>query len=167
MNMPWYEIVFFILALIVMVVGLIGIVLPVLPGVPLIFVAAFVYALLTGFKSIGGQALIILGILTIVSLVLDWLATVLGVKKMGGSKAGMIGALIGMIAGLLLPGVGFIGFIIGAFVGALVFELLVCKEPRVALRAGLGSFIGFLAGSLIKFVISVVMIGIFIWNVLF
>jgi uncharacterized protein YqgC (DUF456 family) len=165
--MPWYEIVFFILALIVMIVGLIGIILPVLPGVPLIFVAAFLYGLLTGFKSIGGQTLIILGVLTVVSLIMDWLASILGMRKMGGSKVGMFGALIGMIAGLLLPGVGFIGFIIGAFVGAFVFELLVCKETRIALRAGLGSFIGFLAGGLIKFVISVVMIGIFIWRVLF
>jgi uncharacterized protein YqgC (DUF456 family) len=165
--MSWLEITLFIIALIVMLIGLVGIILPILPGVPLIFGAAFFYALLTGFTTINSQILIIFALLTIISLFLDWLATALGVKKMGGSRAGMFGAFVGMIAGLFLPGVGIIGFIVGAFVGAFLFELLIGKEARDALRAGLGSFIGFLAGGLLKFVIGSVMIGIFIWHILF
>jgi hypothetical protein len=86
---------------------------------------------------------------------------------MGGSYAGMIGAFTGMIVGLSLPGVGIIGFIIGAFVGAYAMELLINKDSRVALRAGLGSFLGFLAGGLMKFVIGAIIIGVFIWQVLF
>lgn len=150
-----------------MLFGLAGVILPLIPGVPIIFGAALLYALLTGFSTISGQTLIIFAILTIASIVLDWVASVVGVKKMGGSYAGMVGAFIGMIVGLLLPGVGIIGFIIGAFVGACVMELLINKNTRVALRAGLGSFLGFLAGGLMKFVVGVIIIGVFVWQVLF
>jgi hypothetical protein len=165
--MSWFEILLFILTVGVMLVGLAGVVLPIMPGVPIIFGAALMYALLTGFSTISGLTIIIFGILTIASIILDWAASVIGVKKMGGSFAGMIGALIGMVVGLSLPGVGIVGFIIGAFVGAYAMELLINKDSRVALRAGLGSFLGFLAGGLMKFVISVIIIGIFVWQVLF
>ena len=63
--------------------------------------------------------------------------------------------------------VGIFGFVIGAFVGAFLLELLVNKESKKALRAGLGSFIGFLAGSVLRLVIGAAMIGIFVWQVLF
>jgi len=165
--MTWFEIVIFILALLVMLVGLAGIILPVVPGVPIIFIAALLYALLTDFATISSQTIIIFAVLTVLSLLLDWLATAVGVKKMGGSYIGMIGAFVGMIAGLLLPGVGIIGFVIGAFVGAFLFELLISKKAQVALRAGFGSFIGFIAGGLLKFVIGASMIGVFVWEVLF
>ena len=165
--MTWFEIVIFILALLVMLVGLAGIILPVVPGVPIIFIAALLYALLTDFATISSQTIIIFAVLTVLSLLLDWLATAVGVKKMGGSYIGMIGAFVGMIAGLLLPGVGIIGFVIGAFVGAFLFELLISKKAQVALRAGFGSFIGFIAGGLLKFVIGASMIGVFVREVLF
>jgi uncharacterized protein YqgC (DUF456 family) len=163
----WYEILFFILALVIMLVGLIGIVLPILPGLPLIFGAALLYSIVTGFQYIGTKTIIIFACLTLVGMILDYVATSLGVKKMGGSTVGMIGAFIGMIVGLLIPGVGIFGFIIGAFVGAVVCELLIGKEAHNALKAGIGSFVGFLAGGVLRFVIGVIMVGIFFYQVLF
>ena len=165
--MTWPLIVIFILAVLVMLVGMLGIIIPVLPGVPLIFAAALIYAIITGFTQITGNIILIFAILTIASLVFDYLATVLGVKRMGGSVWGMIGAFVGMIIGLMIPGVGIIGFIIGAFVGAFLLELLVGKTSRQALRAGFGSFIGFIVGGVFRFIIGAVMIGIFIYRVIF
>ena len=165
--MTWLEIILFVSSLIIMFIGMLGIVLPILPGIPLIFIVALVFSILTDFTYLSGQTIILLGILAVISLILDWVAGVLGVKKMGGSKAGMFGAFIGMIVGLFLPGVGIFGFVIGAFVGAFLLELLVNKESKKALRAGLGSFIGFLAGSVLRLVIGAAMIGIFVWQVLF
>ena len=86
---------------------------------------------------------------------------------MGGSAAGMVGAFVGMIAGLMIPGAGLFVFILGAFTGAVIFEMLAGKKSKTALKAGLGSFIGFLAGTVIKFAIGVVMIVYFIWRVVF
>ena len=165
--MSWQEIILFIVTLAVMLVGMVGIVLPAIPGVPVIFAAALLYAIITGFAQISSQWIIVFAILTITSLVLDWLVTLFGIKKMGGSYLGMLGAFIGMIIGLLVPGGGIIGFIIGAFVGAFVFEMLLGKTRNQAFKAGLGSFIGFLLGGVLRFVIGAAMIGIFIYLVLF
>lgn len=165
--MTWLEIILFISALIIMFIGMLGVILPILPGIPLIFIVALVFSILTDFAYLSAQTIIILGILAVIALVLEWVASILGVKKMGGSKAGMFGAFIGMIIGLFLPGMGIFGFVIGAFVGAFLLELLVNKESHKALKAGLGSFIGFLVGGVLKLVIAAAMIGIFVWQVLF
>ena len=165
--MTWYEIIYFVIALAVMLFGLAGTILPIIPGVPIIFVAIVIHTLLTDFSVISGQAIVVFAVLTVASLLLDWLAGSLGVKRMGGSAAGMIGAFVGMIAGLMIPGAGLFVFILGAFAGAVVFEMLAGKESKTALKAGLGSFIGFLAGTVIKFAIGVVMIVYFIWMIIF
>ena len=165
--MPWYEIAFFVAALVVMLIGMLGIILPVIPGVPMILAAAVGYGALTGFEEINGNTILLFIILTVVSIGLDYIATMFGVKKMGGSNLGMIGALIGMVAGLFLPGVGIFGFIIGAFLGAFLFEMLIGRTSREALKAGFGSFLGFVMGGVMRLVIGAVMIGIFVSRVLF
>lgn len=167
MNMTWYEVIYFVLALVVMLFGLVGAVLPIIPGVPIIFAAMVIYAVLTGFATISGQTIVIFAVLTAASILLDWLAGSLGVRKMGGSTAGMIGAVLGTIVGLLIPGAGLLIFILSAFIGAVVFEMMAGKKSRTALKAGLGSFFGFLAGTVIKLAIAVFMIVHFVWSILF
>jgi hypothetical protein len=62
---------------------------------------------------------------------------------------------------------GFPGLILGPFVGAAAGELLRGRSCREALRSGWGTFIGFLVGSVVKIAVGVVMIGTFIWWMLF
>jgi uncharacterized protein len=164
-DMTGFEIFLFIVVVLIMLVGIVGVILPILPGTPLIFGAALLYAVITNFEQIDLQILIIFAVLVLIAQSLDWLAATYGVKRMGGSYFGVLGALIGMIAGILLSGL--VGLIIGAFAGAVVFELMIGKKYDVALRAGLGSFIGFLVGGVVKFAIAAVMIGMFILKVLF
>jgi uncharacterized protein YqgC (DUF456 family) len=165
--MTWLEITYFIIALLIMIVGLLGVILPVIPGIVIIFVSTLLYGSLTGFETISVRLIVVFGVLTALTYLLDYLATAFGVKKMGGSFAGASGAVIGMILGFLIPGVGLFGFVIGAFIGAFIFELMVVKETRIALKAGLGSFLGFLLGGFIKFVIGSIMIGVFIYYAIF
>jgi len=165
--MNWLEILYFVLVLIISMVGLAGVFLPVIPGILVIFLSVLLYAILTGFETISVNLIIIYGVLTGLTYLLDYLAAVFGVKKMGGSFAGMAGAFVGLIIGLIFPVLGIFTFLIGSFLGAFVFEMAVKKESRIALKAGLGSFIGFLIGGVLKFAVGVGMIGIFIWIVLF
>jgi len=163
--MSGLEITYFILALIVMFLGMIGAVLPVVPGIPIIWVAAFVYGILTGFEDIGFNYLLVFGLLTVLSLILDWIASLYGAKRMGASKWGIIGAFLGMIVGLFFGAVA--GMIIGPFIGAVLFELLIGKASGPALKAGFGTFLGFVAGVMVKLVLGAAMIGVFVHDVLF
>jgi len=154
-----------VLALLIMLFGLVGILIPVLPGAPLIFLAALGYGLLTDFSDLAITALIWLGALAAISLLLDWLPGILGVKKYGGSILGMAGALAGMAIGLVIFSLP--GLILGSFFGAVAGEMLSGKNSQQAMRAGLGSLVGFFVGTVFKLIIGVVMVGIFVWQVVF
>jgi len=162
--MSFLEILIFICILIIMLIGLAGVFLPILPGIPLIFAGALLYGILTGFKEITPNLILIFAGLTVLSLILDYLANYFGVKKMGGGRAGATGAMIGLILGIFF---GLAGIIIFPFLFAVLFELITGKKEIQALRAGTGAFLGLLFGGLIKFILGCIMIGIFIWRVLF
>jgi uncharacterized protein YqgC (DUF456 family) len=158
-------IVLFVLTLIVLLFGLAGTIIPMLPGLPIMWAGALIYAILTGFARIGPTYLIVFGILTVVVQVLDYVANLYGAKKMGASGWGIFGALVGMLVGLFTGGV--IGLVAGSFAGAILGEILIGKTGSQALKAGLGTFLGFLGGTLIKFAVGCAMLGIFLWQVIF
>jgi uncharacterized protein YqgC (DUF456 family) len=151
------------LALLLMLAGLIGSLLPVLPGTPLMLVAAIGHRLYFGETSISNFVLIMLVVLTLISVLLDFLAGMLGARRFGATWRGMTGAVIGGIIGLFfsLPGI-----ILGPFLGAMLFEMLGDKEFKKAAHAGLGAAVGLLLGIVGKFSIGVVMIALFATNVI-
>ncbi|UCG92242.1 MAG: DUF456 domain-containing protein [candidate division WOR-3 bacterium] len=163
--MTFLQILVFIVALIIMIIGLAGVILPILPGIPLIFAAAFLYGIVTGFEKITLHLILIFAGLTVFGLIVDYIANYFSVRKMGGGRAGAIGAVIGLFIGIFF--VGLIGIILLPFVFAVVFELIAGKREGKALKAGIGVFFGLLFGWVLRFTIGCVMIGIFIWRVLF
>jgi uncharacterized protein YqgC (DUF456 family) len=148
------------LTAVLMFLGLLGSILPVLPGTPLILLGALVYAWYTGFTVISWITLLALLALTLLSYFLDIFASALGVKKLGGSRWGMAGALLGAIIGLVFGGL--LGLILGPFVGAFLLELAKKKDPAASLRSGVGTLLGFLAGTIGKLILAAIMIGIFV-----
>jgi len=154
-----------IIIIVLFLLGLIGIILPFLPGVPLIFIATLIYGLATDFSDLSRSALFWLGGLAVFAIAIDYFSGILGAKKYGASHQGMVGAFLGAIIGLL--SLGLIGLIVGPFLGALLFELLAGQKQQQALKSGLGTLIGFLAGTLFKFIIALIMIGIFFYQIIF
>ena len=146
------------LALLVMLIGFIGSLLPGIPGTPLILVAAIGHRLYFGEHSVNWVVLSVLTVLALLSVALDYLASVYGAKRFGATWRGAAGALIGGIVGLFfsLPGI-----ILGPFLGALLFEMIGGYEFKKASRAGLGAMLGLFAGVLGKCAVSVMMIGLF------
>ena len=138
-----------IIAIILLIAGIVGCIVPALPGVPLSYVALWLIRFTDKGDEISNRILIIWGIVTILVTILDYVIPVWGTKRFGGSKWGVWGSTIGLIAGLFL---GPWGVIVGPFVGAVVFELLGGKPSREAIRAGWGSFIGLLSGTIIKLI---------------
>jgi len=92
--------------------------------------------------------------------VLDYVVPAYGTKKFGGTKYGIWGCTIGLIFGFWL---GPLGIVLGPFLGALVGELIGGKNSDSAFKAALGSFVGFLASTLLKLIVCGVMAWYFVW----
>ena len=150
-----------ILGAVCLLIGILGCILPVLPGVPLAYVG-LVLLQFTDKVDFSWQFLTIWGVVTIIVQVLDYFIPAWGTKQFGGSKWGVWGSTIGLFVGLVM---GPMGIVIGPFLGAVIGELMYFnRHPQVndtqapnsnfnkALRAGFGSFIGLLAGTLLKLV---------------
>ena len=142
-----------VLGIILMLVGLAGSILPFLPGPPICFLALLIQQLQTSPPYTTRFLLIWAGI-TLVIAGLDYVVPLYGTRKFGGTKYGMWGCTIGLIAGLWL---GPVGLIVGPFAGAFVGELVGNAKSDDALRAAVGSFVGFLMGTLLKLVACLVM----------
>lgn len=149
----WYAI-----AALLVVIGLAGIVLPALPGVPVIFAGMLLAAWADGFEQVGAMTLIVLGVLTVVSLGADLLATALGAKRVGASRLALAGAVVGTVAGLFF---GLPGLLIGPFAGVLVGELIHGRRIGQATKVGFGTWLGILLGVALKIGLAFAMIGVF------
>jgi uncharacterized protein len=154
-----------IVTLLIMAVGLVGTVLPVIPGILLIYAGYLLYGFATGWQAYGLAAIAGWSVVTVLVLFLDFYAGAIGARRCGASRSGTWGSLVGGLIGTLAA--GFPGLILGPFAGAAAGELLRGRSHREALRSGWGTFIGFMVGSVVKVAIGVVMIGTFIWWVLF
>ena len=151
--------VFWLVALLLVGTGLIGLFVPVLPGAPLIFAGLVIAAWAEDFHYAGLWTLVLLAILMLLTLAVDFWATIFGAKKFGASKRAVIGALIGLVIGIFL---GFPGIIFGPFIGAVVGELSAQKDLKQATRAGIGATIGLVLGAAIKLALALTMIGVFL-----
>lgn len=147
------DFVFEIVGFLFVLLGIVGSFLPVLPGPLTGWVGLF---LLHQSDRIPQDNTFLLTSFAIALLVflIDYVIPALGTKKFGGSKKGIIGSTIGLIIGLLF--LGPLGIIVGPFLGAYSGELLNKTEQKQALKAALGSLIGFLTGVFLKFAVALV-----------
>lgn len=151
-----------ILCLIIMLMGLAGTILPILPGIPIMWVALLGYGWYSDWAYYGLATMVVTGLIVALSLVVDQLAAVMGAKKFGATKAGMIGSVVGAILGVIffsLP-----GLILGTFFGAMAFEMAFSRQDlKNSLASGTGALLGFLAGSLFKFMVGLGFLAYFIF----
>lgn len=137
-----------ILGAICLLVGILGCVLPVLPGVPLAYCGLLLLHA-TDKVQFSWQFLVIWAVVTIVVQVLDSVVPIWGTKRFGGSKMGIWGSTLGLLVGLFF---GPWGIVLGPFLGAVAFELIDGKNTRLALKAGWGSFVGLMTGTILKLI---------------
>ncbi|MBN2239785.1 MAG: DUF456 domain-containing protein [Dehalococcoidales bacterium] len=158
------EILLGILAFVLIIVGFIGVFLPILPGIPLAWLGLFIFAIGTGFDKISILATVLFFVWMVLTLLLDFLAPMIGAGKYKASKWGIIGTTVGLIVGLIW--FGFWGVILGPFIGAFAGELLAMRPPKQALKSAFGAFIGFLAGTLFRVIYIFVLLGFFIFKLI-
>jgi uncharacterized protein YqgC (DUF456 family) len=136
-----------IVAVALIVVGVIGTVLPALPGAILVFAGVVLGAWIDDFTRISGWTLLVLGVLTLLAWVIDYVAALAGAKRAGASRQALIGAAIGTVAGVFT---GFVGLVFLPLVGAAAGEYLAQRELLRAGRVGIATWLGMLVGTVLN-----------------
>jgi hypothetical protein len=139
------------------VAGFVGLLLPAVPGAPLVFGGILLIAWADGFARIGPLTLVAVALLGVLSWAVDYAAGVVGARRAGASRWGLIGAFLGLVVGVFF---GLPGLLVGPAVGAMLFEYAKNPDFRRATRAGTGVFIGFLLGTALKCALAVAMVGL-------
>ncbi|NUO74069.1 MAG: DUF456 domain-containing protein [Frateuria sp.] len=152
------DIAFYLLAAILVLGGLAGTVLPMLPGIPMIFGGIWLAAAVDGYRHLGTGWLLAIGALGALGVAVDFFAGTLGAKRVGASPRALWGATVGAVVGMFL---GIPGLVFGPFVGALLGELSAGNSVLRSAHVGAGTWIGLLAGTLVKLAISFMMVGLF------
>ena len=153
--------IFYLLAVVLVLVGIAGIILPALPGIPLVFAGLLAAAWTDAFRHVGWVPLTVLGLLTLLSFVVDILATVVGAKRVQASSKALWGTFIGSIVGLFfMP----IGLFAGPLLGALAGEYWHTRELGRSTKVGLATWMGILLGVALKLAIVIAMLGIFAFS---
>ena len=155
----YIEILLWILAVILVVAGMAGLVFPALPGAPVLFVGLVVAAWAEGFEHISTGTLVALGVMALLTYLVDFLAGAFGAKRFGASRRAVIGATLGAVVGIFF---GIPGILLGPFVGAVIGELTARSDLKTAGRAGVGATVGLALGIAAKLTLATAMVGIFV-----
>lgn len=152
------EIALYVLAALLMLAGLAGAVLPALPGIPLIFGGIWLAAAVDGYRHLGLWWLLGIALLGALGMTIDFVAGLLGAKRVGASRQALWGAVLGTFVGMFF---GVPGLLLGPFAGALAGELLAGQSVLRSTHVGVGTWLGLLFGTLAKLVVSFAMLGLF------
>jgi len=153
-----------IVAVLMVVVGIVGTVLPALPGVALVFAGILLAAWIDGFAVISGWTVGALAVLTLLGLVIDYVAQMMSAQRAGATALGIAGAAVGTVVGIFT---GLVGLLFMPLVGAAVGEFIAHRDALRAGKVGVATWVGLLVGAVLKLAIVFTMTGIFIAAILF
>jgi len=151
-----------IIGLIFCILGIIGSFSPIIPGPITSWVGLFVIHF-TSIIPFDIQFLIITFLVAVSIFIIDLLIPIIGLKKFGGTRKGLIGATVGLLIGLFLAGP--IGLIGGSFLGAVSGEYTSNKSLKKSLKPAIGTFIGIISGTIIKFLVATLFLVLYFYLV--
>ncbi|MEY2192485.1 DUF456 domain-containing protein [Neobacillus sp. BF23-41] len=154
------ELVYWSIIILLFIVAFVGLVYPIVPSVLFILAGFLLYGVFFNFQPFRWYFWLIQGLFIVLLFVADFIANMIGIKKYGGSKAGIWGSTIGIIVGpFVIP---FLGILIGPFIGAIGAELIFNKRNITdSIKIGFGSVIGFVSSVITKTIIQILMIVYF------
>ena len=158
------ETLLWVLSVLLIVVGVAGTVLPALPGTLFVLGGIVLGAWIDDFTRVGWVIVTIVSVLAVIAWVLDYVAGLLGAKKAGASRQAIVGAALGTVAGIFM---GLVGVLFMPLVGAAVGEFLAQKDHQRAVKVGVATWLGIMAGLVSKVVIAFMMIGLFVGALIF
>jgi uncharacterized protein YqgC (DUF456 family) len=151
--------VWWIVSVALMLAGLAGTVLPALPGTALVLAGIVLGAWIDDFTRVGAWALATVAAMAVLAWVLDYVAALMGAQRAGASRQALVGAALGTVVGLFM---GLVGVLFMPLVGASVGEYLAQRNQQQAMKVGVATWLGLMAGMLAKVVLACMMIGVFL-----
>ena len=131
------EIIGWILIIASFIIAYIGTFYPIIPSVVFMLLGYVVYGLFFSFTELTWLFWVIQILFVVLLFGADMAANAFGVKKFGGTKAGVWGSTIGLLFGPFVIPVA--GILIGPFLGAVLAELIVTREGlKHAIKSGIG-----------------------------
>ena len=147
MSLLWY-----VAAAALILVGIAGAIVPAFAGM-------WLAASVDDYTLIGTGALILLGVLAGIAVLLDFVAGILGARRVAATGRAIWGATIGTFVGIFF---GLPGRLLGPFIGALVGEVSAGGTLRRSTEVGVATWIGILFGTVAKIGLSFTMLGVFV-----
>ena len=165
-------------ALLLIVVGVAGTVLPALPGTVLVLAGIVWGAWLDAFTRVPVWAVVVCSVLAVLAWATDYVAAVMGAKRVRASGWAIAGAAAGTVAGIFT---GFIGLLFMPLVGAMAGEWWALRgragtlslagdhaaDGKRALAVGFATWLGIMIGTAVKLALVFLMVGIFAFTYFF
>jgi len=150
------------------VVGLAGTVLPALPGTVLVLAGVLLGAWIDDFTRVPVWVVVVCGVLAVLAWATDFVAAMLGVKRVAASGWALAGATAGTLAGVFT---GFIGLVFLPLAGAMAGEWWAQQrkaartshsdDAKRALEVGVATWLGLMIGTAVKLALVLMMVGAF------
>ena len=154
-----------LLSIVLLIVGILGTFLPVLPGLLLSLCGLLIYKFGTD-ADLSMIYIWIFVVLTLISIVLNYVIPAKTTRKYGGTRWGSIGSVVGTIAGMFFIPVPF-GFLIGMFAGVFIGELLHdASDKKKAWNSTKGALVGFLYGTGFNFIVGLAMFLVVVFDMI-
>lgn len=150
------EIIYWGIIIVLMILAFVGLIYPILPSVVFLIGSFILYGVFFSFEPFSWLFWTVQVLFVILLFGADYMANLIGVKKFGGTKAGIWGSTIGLLVGPFVIPV--IGILIGPFLGAIIGEWVVHRPNlKTAVKVGVGSVVGFISSVVTKGIIQIVM----------
>ncbi|MFI8575278.1 DUF456 domain-containing protein [Rossellomorea aquimaris] len=150
------EIFYWGIIIVLMILAFVGLIYPILPSVLFLIGSFILYGVFFSFEPFSWLFWTVQVLFVILLFGADYMANLIGVKKFGGTKAGIWGSTIGLLVGPFVIPV--IGILIGPFLGAIIGEWVVHRSNlKTAVKVGVGSVVGFISSVVTKGIIQIVM----------
>lgn len=145
------------------ILGFIAPFVPIIPGAIASWIGIF-FIYLTNNTNIS-KIFILLWLLIAISItILDYILPIISTKKVGGTKFGTKGFIIGMLLGVFFTPIGMLfGGFLGVFIGELIDD---DNNIKKAIKTTFTSFIAFVFGTGMKFFISVLLTWYFLLDII-
>ncbi len=125
----------------------------------MIFFGAWLAGYIDDYQKIGVTPIVIIGVLTVIGLIIDWVGQSLGAKKAGATKLGIIGSMIGTFVGIFT---GLWGLLFMPLIGAAIGEFIDHQDMIRSGKVGVATWIGMIIGTVVKLGLAFTMVGILI-----